>query len=152
MRNNTLFVFLLVLLLGTMLFSCERIINPDDTSLCTSYSMLPLEHSSQSPPDVIVPEDNYLKLELEPDKTELPDFSSLQTIKQGMAIEEVQQIAGNPQRTVKKIGTILPGRSLRPELTYYIYDISDGPSISVLYGFSDSTLSKLFVEVVAIIE
>ncbi len=150
MMKKCICVLFVVLLFFT---SCDSINHIGDESCFesqTNDSSAPNQpdlslNNNQSMSLIISPDqrDPY-KLELAPDRTNLPKYSVLQEIKQGMTLEEVRLIAGHPQRT-ETHRHIYGERSSTLDVTFYIYDSLDGPSISILYVFSDSTLSDLIV-------
>ncbi|MCQ2428511.1 MAG: hypothetical protein MJ137_09005 [Clostridia bacterium] len=156
--KRALSILMFSLIVVSILVSCESTGDkPPETSFYNETSSAPNQpdlslNNNQSMSIIISPDqrDPY-KLELTPDRTNLPKYSVLQEIKQGMTLEEVRLIAGHPQRT-ETHRHIYDDRSSTLDVTFYIYDSLDGPSISILYVFSDSTLSDLIVGSVEIWE
>lgn len=83
---------------------------------------------------------------LEPDKTDLPSYAALNSIRKGMTKDEVFALAGNPQRAVfrqtmktfsDRTSAALVGKSV-----YYVYNSSEGTSLLVEWGFAGSLDSE----------
>ena len=74
---------------------------------------------------------------LEPDKQDLPTYEDLCKIQDGMTIDEVYSIAGNPQRTVIYMIQTYPtfSSSYPQPWKCYIYDSCDGNSILIAWSY-----------------
>ncbi len=60
---------------------------------------------------------------LEPDRAELPSYETLLQIERQMSWEELNALAGNPQRMEKRLLAVsLSGVSAWPTADFYIYD------------------------------
>ena len=86
-------------------------------------------------------------ISLEPNKDTLPSYEILKQIVPGMSATEVFEIAGNPQRTETRTIPYSEGTSLTIPSTCYIYDSSDGMSISVSFHVEKDT-GIMFVHMV----
>ncbi len=135
MMKKCICVLLVVLLFFT---SCDSINHSGDES----------GFESQTNKTTTVMKNPIDSIELEPDRTDLPDYSVLQKLSVGMTFTEAQSIAGKPQRRESHIIPDGPGYSSASSKICYIYDSSDGPSVLVCYAWhsrDDLSTSALFI-------
>ena len=131
-------VLLVVLLFFT---SCDSINHIGDE----------ISFESQTNETTTVMKTPFDSIELEPDRTDLPDYSVLQKLSVGMTFTEAQSIAGNPQRMESHMVSYSPETSSAMSIPCYIYDSSNGPSVLVCYVWHsryDLSTSALFIEYV----
>jgi hypothetical protein len=128
---------LLFLLISFFITSCSP---PISSTAETSFSETSEEFQQTKP---ISP----FNISLEPNKDTLPSYEILKQIVPGMSATEVFEIAGNPQRTETRTIPYSEGTSLTMPSTCYIYDSSDGMSISVSFHVEKDT-GIMFVHMV----
>ena len=75
------------------------------------------------------------RIPLEPNKADLPPYSVLNCVKEGMTRDEVFALVGNPQREEIRELPVGPVHSATSRVICHIYDSSDGPSICVVWGY-----------------
>lgn len=138
MMKKCICVLFVVLLFFT---SCDSINHIGDES----------SFESQTNETTTVMKNPIDSIELEPDRTDLPDYSVLQKLSVGMTFTEAQSIAGKPQRMESHPVPIRPEASATLNSTCYIYDSSNGPSVLVCYAWhslDDISTSALFIKYV----
>ena len=77
-------------------------------------------------------------LKLVPDKQNLPSYDDLCKIKEGMSLEEVYSILGNPQRTEKRKVPVFPFASSTMEVSVYVYECSDDRYLAVYFRHTET--------------
>ncbi len=90
---------------------------------------------------------NMTRIPLDPNKADLPPYSVLSCVKEGMTRDEVFALVGNPQREEIRVMPDYPGSSVASNTTCHIYDSSDGPSICVVWGYYDLDIEVVLMVV-----
>jgi hypothetical protein len=125
------------LLIAMLLLSSCNTVQPGGGQ--SSLEGTPIESPSDTtPPELTEPLTKEEMLKLVPDKQNLPSYDDLCKIKEGMRIEEVYPILGNPQRTeIRKV----PFPSSNPYVSWvphmntkvYVYECSDDRYLAVAF-------------------
>lgn len=125
------------LLIAMLLLSSCNTVQPGGGQ--SSLEGTPIESPSDTtPPELTEPLTKEEMLKLVPDKQNLPSYDDLCKIKEGMRIEEVYSILGNPQRTEIRKVPVYPFASSIMELPVYVYECSDDRYLAVAFWHTET--------------
>ena len=129
------------LLIAMLLLSSCNTVQPGGGQ--SSLEGTPIESPSDTtPPELTEPLTKEEMLKLVPDKQNLPSYDDLCKIKEGMRIEEVYSILGNPQRTeIRRVPfQFHPYASavLYLDTSVYVYECSDDRYLAVYFRHTET--------------
>ena len=122
------------LLIAMLLLSSCNTVQPGGGQ--SSLEGTPIESPSDTtPPELTEPLTKEEMLKLVPDKQNLPSYDDLCKIKEGMRIEEVYSILGNPQE-IRKVPFYFSSWTM--ELSVYVYECSDDRYLAVAFWHTET--------------